>query len=60
LRRRHQRKATFRLFTKQAEIRRGVADPEHALAGRVGPMRADGAADEAPRHDAQPLGIEIA
>ena len=60
LRRRHQRKAPFRLFTKQAQIGCGIADPEHALAGGVGPMRADAAADEPARHDAQPLSIEIA
>ena len=56
LRRRHEGKAALGLFAKQAEIGRRIADAEHALAARIGPARADAAADEAARHHARAAG----
>ena len=52
--------AALGLLAEQAEIGRGIADAEHALAGGVAPQAADAAADEAAGHHAQPLAIEIA
>ena len=60
LRRRHEGEAAFRLLAKEAEIGRRIADARDAHPARVGKARADAAADEAPRHHAQALGIEIA
>src|SRR6476646_6856727 len=45
---------------KQAEVRRGVTDAEHALARGVTPQRADPTADEAAGNNPQPLAVEIA
>ena len=60
LRGRHQRQATLGFFAEQAEIRRRIADTEHALAARIFPARADAAADKAPSDDAEPLGVKVA
>ena len=60
LHRRHEGQAALRLLAKQPEIGRRIADPEHAHAAGIGKALADAAADEAPRHDAEALGIEIA
>ena len=60
LRRRHEGEATLGLLAEQPEIGRGVADAEDALSTRIDPAPADAAADEMPRHRAEPLAIEIA
>ena len=60
LRRRHEGEAALGLLAEQAEIGRGVADAEHALAGVSRHSAADAAADEAARHHAEPLAVEIA
>ena len=60
LRRRHEGEAALGLLAEQPEIGRGVADAEHAQPARIGPALADAAADEMPRHGAEPLGVEIA
>src|SRR5262245_52145968 len=60
LHRRHEGEAALRLLAEQAEIGRRIADPEHAHAAGIGKALADAAANEAPRHDAEALGIEIA
>ena len=59
LRRRHQGEAALGLLAEQAEIGRGIADAQHAQCTGVVPARANAAADEAPGHDAQVLGVEI-
>src|SRR4029079_17230372 len=56
----HESQATLRLLAEQPEIGRGVADAEDALPTRVDPAPADAAADEMPRHRAEPLAIEVA
>ena len=60
LRRRHEGEAALGLLAEQAEIGRRVADAEHAQPAGVAPAPADAAADEMPRHRAEPLGVEIA
>ena len=60
LRRRHEGKAALGLLAELAEIRRGIAHPEHAHTARVGKTHADAAPDETPRRYSEPLGVEIA
>ena len=60
LRGRHEGQATLGLLAEQPEIGRGVADAEDALSARIDPALADAAADEMPRHGAEPLAVEIA
>jgi hypothetical protein len=57
---RHEGEAAFGLLAEQAEIGRGVADAEHALAGGIPPQSANAAADETTGHHAQALAVEIA
>jgi len=57
---RHERQTPFGFLAEQAEIRRGIADAEHAQAGGVLPQTADAAADEAARHHTELLGVKIA
>src|SRR6185295_504874 len=59
LRRRHEGKAAFRLLAEQTEIWRRVADADDALRARIRPARPDAAADKAPRHRAERLGVEV-
>ena len=60
LRRRHQGEAALGLLAEQAEIGRRIADAQDPQCAGVLPARANAAADEAPRHDAEALGVEIA
>ncbi len=60
LRRRHHGQAPLRLFAEQAEIRRRVANAEHAQRAGVFPARPYAAADQPPGNNPEPLGIKVA
>jgi hypothetical protein len=60
LRGRHEGEAAFRFLPEQAKVRRRVTDAGNAQPARIGPARADAAADEAACNRSQGLSIEVA